>query len=174
MTFLRPIDYRVFAFVTFAGFIIVAFVALNAAVSGSDPGRGNPPSAPSNLPLAQATADVPAVAPAPESPAATASNACETQNWPYYSGGCLRGEATVEAPRQVHVQPASTTPTPPSTPVTVALADTSTRQATSPRQHSQAPRRRKAQPIQRYASRPFVRERQAQPETFGQALAFSW
>lgn len=165
MTFLRPIDYRVFAFVTFAGFIIVAFVALNAAISGSDPGRGNPPSAPSNLPLAQATADVPAVAPAP-SPAATASNACETQNWPYYSG-CLRGEATVEAPRQVHVQPASTTPTPPSTPVTVALADTSTRQATSPRQHSQAPRRRKAQPIQRYASRPFVRERQAQPETFG-------
>jgi hypothetical protein len=122
----------------------------------------------------QATAEAPAAA-ASDAQIATASNACETQNWPYYSKGCLHGEGARPAPRQVHLQPASTTPTAASP---VPLANATARQSSERRQITATPhRRRKVRQKPRYASRPVLSVRQMQqpePEGFGHAPAFTW
>lgn len=177
MTLSRTIDRRVAAFAIFAGIVVVAFVAQNAAISSPAPLRSDSLPVLASLPLAPTTADVAAAITVPESRVAAVNNACETENWPYCSKGCLRGEAAAPAPRQVHLQPASTTQTPRSAPINVALADTSARQASEQHQLSEVPRRRKLRQIQRYASRPMLRVRltpQPEPGEFGQVLAFSW
>lgn len=177
MTFSRTIDRRAAALAISIGFVAVAFVAQNAAMSRPAPVRSDPLPVLASLPLAQATADVPAAPFVSESRVAVAKNACENQNWPYYSKECLRGEAAAPTPRQVHLQPASITPTSPPAAVTVALANTGARQSSEPRQLSETPRRRKARPTQRSAGRLVVRVRQIQQperEESAQALAFSW
>jgi hypothetical protein len=174
MIFPRAIDRRVAAVAIFAGFVAVALVAKNVAITSP---ATDPLPVLSSSPLAQAAADVPTATPVSDGRVATASNACETQNWPYYSKECLRGEASAPAPRQVHLQPASTAPTLPE-PVTVAMADASARQASEARKINETPRHRKARPTQSFANRPVVRRvrqmQQPEPDGFGRALAYSW
>lgn len=138
MTFPWTIDRRVAALAIFSGCVAVAFVGQNAAISRAAPVRGDLPPVLASRPQVQATAEVPPAGPLPDTQVATTTNACETQNWPYYSKRCLHGEGATQAPRQIHLQPASTTPTA-SAPVTVALADTAARKSSEPRRVSETP-----------------------------------
>jgi hypothetical protein len=174
MTFPWTIDRRVASLAIFAGFAAVAFVAQNSAIPGAAPARRDLPPVVASLPLARETADVPPAAPLTGTQVTSATNICETQNWPYYSQECLRGEGATEMPRQVHLPPASTTPTG-AAPVTVGLADPTAQKSSLPRHISEAPYPRKVRQTPRYTSHGMLRGHQTQPQVpEGQALAFGW
>lgn len=164
---------RIQGFFLIAGFATVVLAAQTAAVSR--PAAASPPDAPvvsTNAADQNATPAMP--------PATSASDGCDAQHWPYYSGACLRGEASGSTPRQVHLQqvhlqPASSQEATPA-PVAVASAEPVATKSVEPRPVSEMPRRRKARKAPHYASRPVLRVRQIPVDTGGseQALAFSW
>lgn len=160
---------RVSAFFMVSGTVGLAYVALFTANVDAPSAKAEVAATPTGL-LAPALDS----SPLPGNQENAAANTCSTQNWPFYSNECLRGDGVARPLRQVHLQPVSATLL--AAPDMVRQADMTKAESLESHQYIEKPRRRnlrEARHLVRHKPRP-VQSRLAETRESDQTLAFSW
>lgn len=165
----RNIGRRVTAFSIVSGTVGLAYVALI-------PPNLDAPSAKAEVAAISMRSMAPVfdVSPLPDNQYNAAANTCSTQNWPFYSNDCLRGDDVAKPLRQVHLEPVSATLF--AAPDVVRESDMIKTKSLEPRQFSGKPQRRKVREATyqaRHKTRP-AQSQVAESREPVQALAFSW